>query len=102
MEMLIKLDKRLYNYAKHHTLTSTEIDEICDAIANGTPLQEHGRLGDLDKLVKNIVKEYRVNSIYELPQDIKMFYDKFVNSAPTILDATFNYKLKNYAFFRKK
>ncbi len=45
MEMLIKLDKRLYNYAKHHTLTSTEIDEICDAIANSILLPEgHGRL----------------------------------------------------------
>ena len=40
MKILIKLDKRLYKYAKHHTLTSTEIDEICDVIANGTPLPE--------------------------------------------------------------
>lgn len=54
------------------------------------------------KIVKNIVKEYGVNSIHELPQDIKMFYDKFINSAPTILDATFDYKLKKYAFFDKE
>lgn len=81
----------------------TFISVIYSAVANGTPLpKEHGRLSDMDELVKNIVKEYGVNSIHELPQDIKMFYDKFINSAPTILDATFDYKLKNYAFFRKE
>ena len=43
MKILIKLDKRLYKYAKHHTLTSSEIDEICDAIANGRRLEKrHG------------------------------------------------------------
>lgn len=73
------------------------------AIVNGTPLPKgHGRLSDMDELVKNIVKEYGVNSIHELPQDIKMFYDKFINSASTILDATFDYKLNNYVFFRKE
>ena len=103
MKILIELNKRIYNYAKHHTLTSGEIDEVCDAITNGTPLPKvHGRLIDVDGLVKNIVKEYGVNSIHELPQDIKMFYDKFINSAPTILDATFDYKLKNYAISRKE
>ena len=103
MKILIKLNKRLYKYANHHTLTASEIDEICDVIANGILLPEgHGRLSDMDELVKNIVKEYGVNSIHELPQDIKMFYDKFINSAPTILDATFDYKLKNYAFFDKE
>ena len=103
MEILIRLHERLYKYANHHTLTSSEIDEICDVIANGILLpEEHGRLFDMDELVKNIVREYGVNSIHELPQDIKMFYDKFINSAPTILDATFDYKLKNYAFFRKE
>lgn len=40
MKIVIKLDKRLYKYAKHHTLTFAEIDEICDVIANGTPLPE--------------------------------------------------------------
>lgn len=64
-------------------------------------LNYHGRLSDMDELVKNILKEYGVDSIHELPQDIKMFYDKFINSAPTIIDATFDYKLKNYAYFKK-
>lgn len=81
-----------------------EIEEaIIEGVINGTPLPKgHGKLSDMDELVKNIVKEYGVNSIHELPQDIKMFYDKFINSAPTILDATFDYKLKNYAFFDKE
>jgi len=76
-----------------------ECGELVASIWRGKILpKEHGRLSDMDELVKNIVKEYGVNSIYELPQDIKMFYDKFIKSAPTILDATFDYKLKNYAF----
>lgn len=51
MEILIKLDKRLYEYAKHHTLTSSEIDEICDAIVNGTiPPKGHGDLIDINEL----------------------------------------------------
>jgi len=76
--------------------------ELYLAIKNAPTLPiEHGRLSDMDELVKNIVEEYGVNSIYELPQDIKIFYDKFINSAPTILDATFDYKLKNYALFKK-
>lgn len=81
-----------------------EIEEaIIEGVINGTPLPKgHGKLSDMDELVKNIVKEYGVNSIHELLQDIKMFYDKFINSAPTILDATFDYKLKNYAFFDKE
>lgn len=79
------------------------LDMLTEAFLNGTAIpKEHGRLSDIDELVKNILKEYGVNSIHELPQDIKMFYDKFINSAPTILDATFDYKLKNYAFFRKE
>lgn len=65
-------------------------------------LSYHGRLSDMDELVKTIVKEYSVNNIHELPQDIKMFYDKFINSAPTILDATLDYKLKNYAFLESE
>ena len=79
------------------------LDMLTDAFLSSVSLPKgHGRLSDMDELVKNIVKEYGVNSIHELPQDIKMFYDKFINSAPTILDATFDYKLKNYAFFRKE
>lgn len=63
MEILIKLDKRLYKYAKHHTLTSVEIDEICGAIANGTPLPKgHGRLIDADELKRH---KYHDNHRYE-------------------------------------
>ena len=104
---------RLKAEIKAHLITNTSlvcgayeletIDMFLKAFNNGVSLLNgHGRLSDIDELVKNIVKEYGVNSIHELPQDIKMFYDKFINSAPTILDTTFDYKLKNYAFFRKE
>ena len=104
MQIVIDIPEKVYN-----TLTHTEfdanlvVDKMRKSIVNGTPFPKgHGRLSDMDELVKKIVKEYGVNSIHELPQDIKMFYDKFINSAPTILDATFDYKLKNYAFVRKE
>lgn len=101
MEIVIKITEEDYERVKKKFQMSMNI--MANAIAHGTPLpKEHGRLSDIDELVKNILKEYGVNSIHELPQDIKMFYDKFINSAPTILDATFDYKLKNYAFFRKE
>ena len=107
MKLIIDIPEKMYkeyvsvNLARGNGKTIT--DNLLKAIKNGTPLPKgHGRLSDMDELVKNIVKEYGVNSIHELPQDIKMFYDKFINSAPTILDATFDYKLKNYAFFDKE
>lgn len=99
IELVIKIPECFYKYCK----AQTDATEIQLAVTKGILLpKEHGRLFDMDEFVKNIVKEYGVNSIHELPQDIKIFYDKFINSAPTILDATFDYKLKNYAFFRKK
>lgn len=76
IETLIKLDKRLYKNAKHHILTSSEIDEICDVIANGTPLPKgHGRLIDENTI--------------EIPFDIcdgEEAFDYVVN-APTVLEA---------------
>ena len=81
MEILIKLDKRLYKYAKHHTLTSGEMDGICDAIASGTPLPKgHGRLIDADALIKDV----RDNSESYFADD---FAHEWVDVAPTIIDA---------------
>lgn len=102
IELVIKIPEESYKLLKNEGVDWLGAEHILNAVANGTPLQEHGRLCDLDKLIKDIVKAYGVNSIHELPQDIKMFYDKFINSAPTILDATFEYQLRNYTFFRKE
>lgn len=55
MQIVIKLDKRLYEYAKQHTLTSSEIDEICDAIANGMSLPKgHGDLIDKEHMITRL------------------------------------------------
>lgn len=104
MEIVIKIpDDMIKSLEQGNFGAKYNIYDLVGYLMNGTPLpKEHGKLSDMDELVKNIVKEYGVNSIHELPRDIKIFYDKFINSAPTILDATFDYKLKNYAFFRKE
>lgn len=84
MEMLIKLDKRLYNYAKHHTLTSTEIDEICDAIANSILLPEgHGRLIDADELKK----EYPHDTDWDYPVNTNCCVVESIDNVPTIIEA---------------
>ena len=105
IELVVKIPEKTINEIKDNVMFAGSISsdirwDVTDAIVNAISLpKEHGRLSDMDELIKNIVKEYGVNSIHELPQDLKMFYDKFINSAPTILDATVDYKLKNYAFF---
>jgi len=103
VELVIKIPEEIYKASQILDVKYEDTVQIpLEVIKNSVSLpQGHGRLCDLDELVKNIVKEYGVNSVHELPQDIKTFYDKFISSAPTILDATVDYKLKNYAFFRK-
>ena len=82
MEILIKLDKRLYKYAKHHTLTSSEIDEICDVIANGILLPEgHGRLIDENELIDEIVCEEIDGRYYDV------IYAHSIYDANTIIEA---------------
>lgn len=77
MEILIKLDERLYEYAKSHALTPSEIDEICDVIANGIPLPEgHGDLIDRSEI--------------SMPYDICDGDEaiSFVNEVSPIIEAT--------------
>ena len=59
IELVIKIPEEiLYKYAKNHALTYSEIDEIFDAIANGTPLPKgHGDLIDRSKIYKAIPAE---------------------------------------------
>ena len=82
MQIVINLDKWLYKYAKRHTLTHGEIDEICNAIASGTPLpKEHGRLIDADELKLGIINEH-----FESFADYESVID-YINSAPTIIES---------------
>lgn len=55
IELVVKIPKedyerlKVYEKAPFHSLTS----RVYEAIANGTPLPKgHGRIGDLDKLIK--------------------------------------------------
>ena len=85
MQIVIDIDDDTYRYMQSRCKYQnkgdeglSKFEEVGVAIKNGIPLPKgHGRLCDMDELVKNIVKEYGVNSIHELPQDIKMFYEKF-------------------------
>ena len=63
--------------------------------------KEHGELKDVDEITKAICKFYNVDCVERLPKDIKDFYEKFISSAPTIIEATFEYKLKNYACVKR-
>lgn len=88
MEILIKLNKRLYKNVKHHTLTASEIDEICDVITNGTPLPKgHGRLKDIDAFIAK-VKADRKHSAYLRSWTADDVLQALNNSyAPTIIEA---------------
>lgn len=98
IELVIKIPETLYVKGFENIFSEEEKEELIIAMGNGTLLpKEHGKLSDMDELVKKIVNEYGVNSIHELPQDIKAFFEKFIAFAPTVLEATFDYKLKNYA-----
>lgn len=69
---------------------------------NGTPLpKEYGRLIDVDEVVKEICIEYKANSIYELPDELRFFIKKYLDEAATILKPTVKYMIKNYVFFKK-
>lgn len=89
MEILIKLDKRLYEYVKHHTLTFGEIDEICDAITNGVQLPKgHGRLIDISKIDEDRVESD--NPIIYLTMNgdyIEVISLDYLNNLPTIIEA---------------
>ena len=49
VELLVKIDEKLYNRMK----TYQGLDDTYVAIKHGMPLQKgHGKIGDLDKLIK--------------------------------------------------
>ena len=56
MQVVIEIDDKLYNRIKYlEPKSNTMLDELMRSVQNGTPLPKgHGRLGDLDKLEKDM------------------------------------------------
>ena len=55
-QIVIELSDRLIKKVKDHYVNPYEVDEICEAILNGTPLPEHhGRLIDKDKMMADLL-----------------------------------------------
>ena len=82
MQIVIEIDKETYIDIKKGKIYSSIRDvpqESVKAIANGTVLPEHGRLGDLDEIIKTIDREYPNLD----RQDIK----QWIENADTILEA---------------
>lgn len=105
MQIVIEIPKALYNDIQSRDWKNGELvfSEEWRAIHNGTPLpKEHGRLIDTDELVKEICIEYKANSIYELPDELRSFIKKYLNEVPTILKPTTEYMIKNYAFSKSE
>jgi len=105
IELVIKIPeeaKQAFDCAESNDLKGCYYDHggvIGNAIKEGTLLPKgYGRLIDVDEVVKDICVEYKVNSIYELPNELKSFIKKYLNKAPTILKPTIEYMIKNYAF----
>lgn len=62
-----------YNRCKNERvgLLPFDIPEVCGAIKNGTPLPKgHGKIGDLDKLIK------RVTNLPKCPNGHSKMYDE--------------------------
>jgi len=80
MKVVIDIDDKLYEritIEKEYYLEDGEY--LCSAIKNGTPLPKcHGRLGDLDKLEKDM-KNYIIFNVHDCVE--------LVNCADTIIEA---------------
>ena len=108
MQIVIDIPEKTVNEIKDNAMFAGSILsdvrwDITNAIVNGTPLPDnHGQLIDADEVVKEICIEYKANSIYELPDELRSFVNKYLNEAPIILKPTTEYMIKNYAFSKSE
>lgn len=71
MEIVIKIPESILETIKQHNVYPYDVDVICRAILSGTPLPKgHGRIGDLDILVKhNVISESYANMFTIIESD---------------------------------
>lgn len=56
MQIVIDISEEEYAWVKRASRQTTPLDRFCvKAIANGTPLPEHGRLIDKDKMIEDLL-----------------------------------------------
>lgn len=88
IELVIKIDEEQYEHIKHMTMDKVKdyhalMYDICERIKNGTLLPKgHGRLGDLDK----ILKEDSIDYYTEFGCEVKVSALS-IDLAPTIIPA---------------
>lgn len=104
IELVIKIPEEIYKASQIIDVKYEDVIQIpIEVITNSTPLPKvYGRLIDADEVVKEICIEYKVNSIYELPNELRSFIKKYLNEVPTILKPTVEYMIKNYAFSKSE
>ena len=104
MKVVIDIPENVYNEAKKWGIIFPHYDEIVALCFSDMILlpTEHGRCIDVDELVKKICEVNNANCIFELPADIKTWIETFLNNAPTILEPTKEYILRNYIFCGKE
>lgn len=86
VELVIKIDEEIYQEAVESGYSHLYDEVVANAVADGILLpKEYGRLIDVDEVVKEICIEHKVNSIYELPDELRSFVKKYLSEVPTIL-----------------
>lgn len=92
MKIVIEISDRLIKKVKDHYVNPYEVDEICEAILDGTPLPEHhGRLGDLDELEAEMINGIKAGNYEEGYEEYAHINDmddciECVRYAPTIIE----------------
>jgi hypothetical protein len=91
MKIVIDIPNRLIKKVKDHYENPYEVDEICKAILDGTPLPEHhGRLIDGDMVLDDIVKKNPewVSETGKRKRYARLVYYWAVKNAPTIVEGS--------------
>lgn len=82
IELVIKISEDSYKATCNGYMLSSDVEDVVNAIKNGTPLPKgHGRLID-EKEVKKMIEEAKVNSEHS-----KTFAENIIKFAPTIIEA---------------
>lgn len=81
MQTVIDIPDRLIKKVKDHYVNPYEVDEICEAILNGTPLPKgHGDLIDRSKIGKAIPAEEDNCTGFGMTYDEMDIYNDGINS----------------------
>ena len=84
MKIIIDIPEKDYEFLKNKQV----FDNIAESIiANGTPLpKEHGRLTDLDEIIRFTYATYGIGSGKSITEDNKDFIDYIYNEAPVLVE----------------